>query len=179
MQALYARYTKPRMYDVKYAPDALWEFKVQTDEKCPHGYNGFGGLLRRVPDGDRYVWQARHYGHTEWAASASGRLAAIDKLIPIACEKIQQSVDKKKSIEQEWDTRMQQASDLQNMFMCSVSEREVFVADQSLVRRGEPITDPSRYSVTVVFKNLSRSQVQRLAVTAALSAGTGEFGETR
>jgi hypothetical protein len=84
LSAEFSKYTPHPRRPVFIGPAPEWEFRCTTDVDLPHGHNGIGGLLRRVPAGERFggMWQARHYEHTEWGPGSRTREGAIQAAMP-------------------------------------------------------------------------------------------------
>jgi hypothetical protein len=71
------KFEKPKTYEIERHGEHAWSFVVETDVELPHGYSGFGGILRKV-DGD---WQAKTFVSQDWGGSRRSREDAIENIL--------------------------------------------------------------------------------------------------
>jgi hypothetical protein len=77
MKIMRIKFEKPKTYEIEQCGGHAWSFVVETDVELPHGYSGFGGILRKV-DGD---WQARAHVSQDWGGSRRSREDAIENIL--------------------------------------------------------------------------------------------------
>jgi hypothetical protein len=89
-------YERPKNSDIERKGPHDWAFVVDTDEELPHGYAGFGGMLRKVDGG----WEAKSYISDRFSGTRDSREAAIRVCLPIAIRdsyKLKQTRDEERA----------------------------------------------------------------------------------
>lgn len=157
MKVINATFEKPWGGELTQFPDVIWRFSVTTDIEFPHGHKGFGGLLRKDPDGEGYGWQARHYGNTDWAPSALSRVDAIQNLLPLAFESIQQWKNAQGQEKIKRLARSQQATDLSTLLNANRTGYDIHVGVNDWKADEEPIL------FSIHISGLSEQQVREIA----------------
>lgn len=157
MNVISVKYEKLHHSRAKKYPDASWEFVVVTDTTFPHNADGFGGVLRRVPDGEGFLWQARHYDNTDWAAPQLGREKAIQALLPIAFEAIKEWKDEQKAADARLQARYAEADDLRKELQM-VLPGIIVKLGVNAWRNGQVSDEPLEF--VIELSKLSKKQVQ-------------------
>ena len=135
---------------------ASWEFSVETDTEFPHGYKGFGGVLRRVHVGEGVQWQAAHYSNTDWAAPSPARQTAIANLLPSAFAAMAKWQAEEQAADALRAARRNQAAILRNLLTAHRTGLDIGVHVNDF-----ELDEPVRYNVTLT--NLNEQQVRELA----------------
>jgi len=157
MKILDVKYERPYAIEKKECPDAQWRFVVTTDTMFPHGYPGFGGLLRSVAGvGTSQFWEARHFINTDWAEKALSREGAIQNLLPIAMKRIEQWKQEEKQKDNRMIERRDKAAELHDLLKRSLAASDLDLKETRFGVNDWELKEDAKFSIHL--RNLSEAQ---------------------
>lgn len=146
---------QPHFGDAKEHPDCTWRYHI---EEADEDVNGFaGGLLRKTSKG---LWQALYWKYA-LGEPAKSREQAILNILPLARMVVEQWRRGQQDKEKEYESRRATARALSEEFT-KTQDREVTVHDVN-APNSDKLCGPPKYTVTVVYTNLTAERVKDLA----------------
>lgn len=159
MKITHIEFKRPLPCDIERKGEHEWSFIVDTDEELPHGYNGFGGILKRIGDDVQgYLWQARAHVAENFGVPARTREAAIDCCLAGANSALQAWKEKETETEERRQNRFSARTRLADL-MPKNSNVRVFLENP------EQLDETPRYTINMV--GMSKSHVEQWACLMA------------
>lgn len=148
------KFEKPKPYEIQKYGNFDWSFLVEVDEVLPHGYHGFGGIVRKTgatgQDASAVQWEAKSWSAAPFGPPSSSRENAIHGCLDDAKAALRVWKDQMST----HDAKVQERNDVAKVLRVGLPEGvKVWVSN------ADKIDDPLQFHIEI--KNLDGEAVQK------------------